>query len=1013
MSCWNCHSDQRKGLDCGVCGQRIAPNVVQQEVARQRVEYLLREVQGWDWLSGERRSSLEQDYRARIERLGNPPSATKSAPESKIVAIRKLQAPEPPPPTRERSEPKPEPNWLASTGAFLDERNIRWFHTVGALLLLSACIGYLRADWNGWGRQIVGLLLVASPAVAFWAAHRLKDSLPVSSRLLSIMAGILMPTGLIAVNHFGLGPVQLPADLWNGFSYAVSGAVLLWQAASLREVVCLYLGSFCLVMVGLPIGGTATSLLAVVVGLYYLYRGVFEEQDDWTRHYVVLSQLLTAFGVMASLPTFGDGSATVTLVLFLGGAVALATTGLLTDHLPTVMTSAALSLIGTAMTAYVLELPNLTVALASLVLGAVYLGGSRQPNTGSLATRWSALFTSGVLLLVFSERLETAPNLTELAGTLLLAAVAALYYGAAASWLGRRTFWQTAFISVYVGWLQGGLYFFPYHSPQMGYWMLALFLIGGLACARYETARPALAPILTLTGLHQFILLLGQPASLPCALSFSGYVLFWFLMARTHNDARLTPILTTLTALTAPACLPVGAGLNEPIPLTMLAAAAALVATHRHLPQKWTQAALTAGLLWSLTPVCVAPDAVRVYLAAAVWVAALCLGAGRGSLVGGVALLAAFGYGLSDSHGLNLLAFAGIWWALGWDQRRRPDGFGGLIAWGASLVCAHSLAGALGQGPDLTMVCWLAVHALILFSQSKGYLPEFAAVTTFAPVLVRAALLDQGGFEPLGTVALLYAPVLLWLGSRSRSNPVVNLGLFLLPLGTALRFTAGLGLEETMWAWLAWGAVFAVVEGYGKPVFVPVATLLSVVGAVSFSVDLHTLGLATAAVAAMRHTFFRRQADALLTLGLSHLSYWTWLGQIGIERPELYLLPVGLSLLVWGRLQSQDQLQWIAVAVWGVPPLWSSALAGDLPSALWVGAYGFVLLLVGGFRNWKVPQLGGTALLLAEVTVHAVRRGVQLPWQVNAALLGGALVTAGIVFEMRRRGNLSASHAVD
>src|SRR5690606_22513374 len=48
------------------------------------------------------------------------------------------------------------------------EKKIRLLYALGGILLLSAGVGTLRSSWEGWGRQVMALLLTSLPLAFFW-----------------------------------------------------------------------------------------------------------------------------------------------------------------------------------------------------------------------------------------------------------------------------------------------------------------------------------------------------------------------------------------------------------------------------------------------------------------------------------------------------------------------------------------------------------------------------------------------------------------------------------------------------------------------------------------------------------------------------------------------------------------------------------------------------------------------------------------------------------------------------
>ncbi|MBI3924934.1 MAG: hypothetical protein HY319_05285 [Armatimonadetes bacterium] len=430
--CWNCQFEA-EGRFCPRCGQPLRPNFVEARRASDRIEYLLAEMSQWAFMPDDVRDPLTQQYRARQERLkagmavreaalrtgaaapepsgapvahrvqigsGAPPKHDEAAaalepadtPSSQpdprpgllppeLEAQPELDAPP------EAFEPQPE-GWAGALSAFFEERNIRWFHTAGALLLLSAGIGYLRATWGGMGRQIVALLLVGSPVFCFWWAHRLKERLPLSSRLLSVLGGLLLPTGLLAVNHFHVLGLDLPAEPYNAFAMLVTAAVLLQQARQLQEIVSLYLGTVALGLCGFWLSSLAGSPLPLglvaLAGAFGYLRAGHRTQTPLGRHLVALSQLQALLAVASTLGELPQAGWSPLIPFFLSALFFASTAHLLSDARSLVI-SAAAALGAGWLLVQTLELPLLAFGYSALFVGAAYLAAGTLFEEAGLA----------------------------------------------------------------------------------------------------------------------------------------------------------------------------------------------------------------------------------------------------------------------------------------------------------------------------------------------------------------------------------------------------------------------------------------------------------------------------------------------------------------------------------------------------------------------------------------------------------------------------------------------------
>ncbi|MEW6280767.1 MAG: hypothetical protein AB1758_19280, partial [Candidatus Eremiobacterota bacterium] len=251
-----------------MCGQPLQPGEQEKVELVGHLDYLLREAARWTWMAEKQRGRIVRHYQERREFLeGGPapraegpiPIAPEVATVDHLLTLRR-QKPQEQPPTRVPAEPAPDPGGQAeplpapqgpplpepveeperpvvhALSAFLEENNIRWFHTLGALLILAACIGVLRSPWAGYAKPILALLMIASPAGCFYLAGKLQERLPMSGRILTVLGGLLFPSGLLALNAF---VVHAPTAAWNSFSFAASTLLMGELARRRQDVVCL------------------------------------------------------------------------------------------------------------------------------------------------------------------------------------------------------------------------------------------------------------------------------------------------------------------------------------------------------------------------------------------------------------------------------------------------------------------------------------------------------------------------------------------------------------------------------------------------------------------------------------------------------------------------------------------------------------------------------------------------------------------------------------------------------
>ena len=195
---------------------------------------------------------------------------------------------------------------LDAAQSFLQQQNIRWFHALGALLLVVAGIGYLRANWDTVGSIVVTLGLLLLPGASFWGSHRLRATLPDSSRGLAILGSVTLPAGLLALQLFGFVAVAY-AD-WAFGVFTLTTGVLAGIATLLSEPACVYLSAISTTLAAWQLtsmvpGTFGYPLLAFAfIGSTWAARG---RADDLVAiHASSVAQLMARIALLA---TFGNG----------------------------------------------------------------------------------------------------------------------------------------------------------------------------------------------------------------------------------------------------------------------------------------------------------------------------------------------------------------------------------------------------------------------------------------------------------------------------------------------------------------------------------------------------------------------------------------------------------------------------------------------------------------------------------------------------------------------------------
>lgn len=312
-----------------------------------------------------------------------PTSHTVTTESSSFVAV----------PTREDFSP-PVQDSLGTK--VLAEADIRWFHSLGALLVIAAVVGWLRATWDGYGRDLAGLMILFSPLGLQALAFQMRRSVPLSARLLSILAGLLTAPALLAAQVFDFLPPEVSSkDYWT-FSLLVAAALLGWQAQQMKERIPLHVGALCAVMAGWSQGALLTSVLCLMVGFVLAPiktpENASTEEETWVEDLRRIGFAAGLFGCFSALFLFNPERAPWTpLITFSAALIYL--------HLPTltrnpsgttqnrVAIQAAVSVLGMLLMRWALDVPAGGVGLYALLAAGLFLAARPEDESGLFALK--------------------------------------------------------------------------------------------------------------------------------------------------------------------------------------------------------------------------------------------------------------------------------------------------------------------------------------------------------------------------------------------------------------------------------------------------------------------------------------------------------------------------------------------------------------------------------------------------------------------------------------------------
>jgi hypothetical protein len=398
----------------------LKPNAAQAIAGKKNLSYLLNEIEDWHFLESESKEKIRLAYEARQARLTDlsDPASTIQWPVSDWVdepearndtspvelaeeIVHEVIPPVEQPaesndsPTSEKlltasktnSEPEEEPEApplqpeaepeRSLVATLVGEADIRWFHSLGALLVVAAVVGWLRASWDSYGKVMAGLLIASSPVILHFVARKLKESVPLSARLLAILANILTPPALLALDVFGALPDAIPENLYWTCSLLVSAAILSWQAEQTQEKVPLFVGALCAVMAGWSQGALTTALCSLSLGFLFAWD-TESDTPEWAELRKTVSFYAGSFGAITTLALFDTASNP-----FL--PLSAFTAALIFLHFPTlsgqttsnkgsrVFMQTSMTLVGSILMRAVLDVPAGGVALYLLFACALFL----------------------------------------------------------------------------------------------------------------------------------------------------------------------------------------------------------------------------------------------------------------------------------------------------------------------------------------------------------------------------------------------------------------------------------------------------------------------------------------------------------------------------------------------------------------------------------------------------------------------------------------------------------------
>lgn len=196
--CERCGMMQSSSAKCGGCQQNAMEHISSGPQNQGHLNFLLNELSNWErwhWIDPETARRFRDYYRPLWEDANALAPMPSYVPRPRVVlAVVEPDTQAPPSPPRQQQ-----------VAAFLEERNISYWHAVGGALLLAGLAGLVRYTWSGAGRYLVfALLLALTVGVFTLAASRGLKEFRIGRVVLTLVGALLAPLDLIAANAFGL-----------------------------------------------------------------------------------------------------------------------------------------------------------------------------------------------------------------------------------------------------------------------------------------------------------------------------------------------------------------------------------------------------------------------------------------------------------------------------------------------------------------------------------------------------------------------------------------------------------------------------------------------------------------------------------------------------------------------------------------------------------------------------------------------------------------------------------------
>lgn len=138
-------------------------------------------------------------------------------------------------------EQPPKPTWIEHFSSFLEEKNIKWIHTIGAIILLAGIIGLVKWQWALLGKYVIFAMLISITIGCSWVGNLTLKNLKFTGIVLLFVSALLIPVDFWAFYKFNIIGLQIDPNIWGLITTLSCTGIYIKTAKRLRTTLFIYL----------------------------------------------------------------------------------------------------------------------------------------------------------------------------------------------------------------------------------------------------------------------------------------------------------------------------------------------------------------------------------------------------------------------------------------------------------------------------------------------------------------------------------------------------------------------------------------------------------------------------------------------------------------------------------------------------------------------------------------------------------------------------------------------------